>query len=114
MLKTARILALIVGSLAAALTPCAPALASIEVCRMSGCATNPDSMIRAADCCCAISNVPAAERVPVTIAGSLTKAALSQMSADTDPSSAGLFLADVALDPPSHVPLFILHSTLLI
>ena len=114
-MRASQIFALFAGALAMALLPCAPALGATDSCRMPGCVSAPSTRVGPADCCCAASNAPALTGTPATVVDPSGKNApvAPLLQHDLVPSHA--FVAwEVAIDPPLHVPLFLLDSALLI
>ena len=117
MTRAARVLALLAGAITMTLIPCVPALAAFESCRMPGCETRQEQTLTAPDCCCGVANVPAISTAPATLlrqgksAPSLPPNPLtpSQSGAASNPAA-----SDVPVQPPAHVPLYLLHSSLLI
>jgi hypothetical protein len=115
MTKATRILALVAGALSMAALPCVPALASTEACRMPGCVSSPMAEVSPASCCCAVSNAPAVPGAPSTPADPLSPTPATAPAREADLLPAGAHpLRDVAVEPPAHVPLFLLHASLLI
>ena len=99
------------------LVPCVPALAAVNTCRMSGCGPASQREVAASDCCCGVANAPAIASAPLTLLSRMTPAppASARETRDTgDALSRTLAAFDIVVEPPAHVPLFLLHSTLLI
>ena len=117
MTKAARVLALLAGAVTMTLIPCLPALAAYESCRMPGCESRQEQTLTAPDCCCGVANAPAVTAGPVMVL-SKDKSAASAFPATLTLGEAGagsrFAPQDAAVQPPAHVPLFLLHSSLLI
>ena len=103
------------------LAPCVPALAAVNSCRMSGCEPATQGGVAAPDCCCGVANSPALPGAPATLLSNLlSKMTHAQPASPNETSDTGdgpartLAAFGIVVEPPAHVPLFLLHSTLLI
>jgi hypothetical protein len=112
MSKALRTLAPVVAVLAMAAAPCAPAWAGGPACPMAGCDDAPVGAI-GPPCCCAPSGVPAEAGSSGALAGPApathAPAPAASISHDAHPQAAG----DTFAEPALHVPLFLLHGSLL-
>lgn len=114
-MRASRSFALLAGALAMVLMPCALALGATVTCRMPGCVSSPVARLAPIDCCCAASNAPALTGTPATVADPSGKNAPVAPLFQHDLVPPHAFVAwEVAIDPPLHVPLFLLDSALLI
>jgi hypothetical protein len=106
---------MLAAAVAAALMPCAPALAEGPSCRMSGCEKSPVAVVSPATCCCAATGAPAVAGAPITVTAPTAGVSLHAAApGDQAPQTLVAIARQVDLDPPVHVPLFLLNETFLI
>jgi len=97
---------------ASALAPCAPA-APRPSCPMGGCDDTPGGMLTA-PCCCAPLGVPAADgEKPMLKTAAAAAPALSAVVAAESPAEGVPATLQGPAPVISHVPLFLLHASLL-